>query len=80
MSIAVLTDAVDPRASVQIHVVLARHVTYSSDTLAAPVLLQSFTLLPQRWATSHTQELHAYVSRAVPMGRMPCMHGQMNEA
>ena len=34
-------------------------------------------LLQPRWATSHTQELRAYVSRAMSKGRMPCTHGQM---
>ena len=76
-----LADAVDPRASVLIPCVLALHDTsIIPDALAAPALLQSYSRLLQRWATSHTQELHAYVSRAKPMGRMPCMHGQVYEA
>ena len=49
------------------------------DALAAPALLQSFSLLLQRWATSHTQELRAYVSRAMSKGRMPRLHGQVYE-
>ncbi len=80
-STAVLADAVDPRAigTDTMRAVHSRY-QYNPDALAAPALLQSNSRLPQRWATSHTQELHAYVSRAKSMGRMPCMHGQMYEA
>ena len=76
-----LADAVDPRA-IGTDTMSAMHYRYqyNPDALAAPALLQSYSRLLQRWATSHTQELHAYVSRAKPMGRMPCMHGQVYEA
>ena len=64
-STAVLADAVDPRV-IGTDTMRAMHYRYqyNPDALAAPALLQSYSLLLQRWATSHTQELHAYVSRA----------------
>ena len=70
-----LADAVDPRA-IGTDIMSAMHYRYQydPDALAAPALLQSYSLLLQRWETSHTQELngcYAYLS-GVGRGRMPC--------
>ena len=52
-STAVLADAVDPRA-IGTGTMRAMHYRYqyNPDALAAPALLQSYSLLLQRWATS----------------------------
>ena len=81
-STAVLADAVDPRA-IGTDTMRAMHYRYqyNPDALhGSPSTAAVVSRLLQRWATSHTQELHAYVSRAKPMGRMPCKHGQVYEA